>query len=130
MWIRSLKHLPINTILTSLPLPRQVPTAQRSKRSKSNPPTSPSAMTLLQEEFRNQFAKRLEEMEAKFQERLERALAEQKTALMAEFGGRASSSTGKEPQVGDFSPSVINIKDGVSKTATKIENQEVKKRLE
>ena len=68
-------------------------------------------------------------MEAKFQERLERALAEQKTAQMDKFGGRASSSTGKEPQVGDSSPPVINIEDGVSKTAAKVENQELKKRL-
>ena len=61
-------------------------------------------------------------MEAKFQERLERALAEQKTTLMAEFGGRASSSTGKEPQVGNSSPPVINIEEGVSKTTAEIEN--------
>ena len=87
-------------------------------------------MALSQEEFKNQFAKMLEEMEAKFQERLERALAEQKTALMAEFGGKVSSSTGKEPQVGNSSPPVINIEDGMSKTAAEIENQELKKRLE
>src|ERR1043165_5433478 len=87
-------------------------------------------MALSQEEFRSQFAKRLEEMETKFQERLERALAEEKTVLMAEFGGRASSSTGKEPQVGNSSPLVINIEDGVSKTAAENENQELKKRLE
>src|ERR1041384_1413857 len=130
MWIRSLKHLPINTILTLLPLHRQVPTAQRSKRSKSNPPTSPPAMALSQEEFRSQFSKRLEEMEARFPERLEKALAEQKTALMAEFGGKVSSSIGKDPQVGNSVPPVINIEDGVSKTAADIENQELKKRLE
>ena len=87
-------------------------------------------MALSQEEFRSHFAKRLEEMEAKFQERLERAVAEQKTALMAEFGGKASSLTGKEPQVGNSSPPVINIEDGVSRTAAEIENLELKKRLE